>query len=155
MSWNDAKSYAEWAGKRLVTRAEWIHAASGGKPGARYPWGDELQPGSSPMMNSWQGVFPVEDTGLDGFRGTSPAGTYPPNGFGLHDLSGNVWEWTAGRDSFGDRPEDEVAEKRGGSFLCREEATLGFHACQGYQISSFEWTSISEAHNHVGFRCAL
>lgn len=153
ISWNDAMAYAEWCGKRLATRNEWIRAASAGVDGALYPWGNELQPKRQYMMNCWQGVFPVEDKALDGYRGTSPVGSFPPNAFGLYDVAGNVWEWLAERASLGDGPDDQVAEKRGGSFLCREEAALGFHACKGYRVSSFEWSPISNGNDNIGFRC--
>ncbi|MEM8711514.1 MAG: SUMF1/EgtB/PvdO family nonheme iron enzyme [Planctomycetota bacterium] len=158
VSWNDAVAYAKWAGKRLATRAEWVHAASAGAAskgaeGELYPWGNEIQPARAPMMNSWQGVFPVDDRGLDGFRGTSPVGAFPPNAFGLYDVAGNVWEWNAERATVGDGPEDELAEKRGGSFLCREEAALGFHACQGYRIDAYEWSPVINGNDNVGFRC--
>ena len=154
VSWNDAVAYADWAGKRLPTRAEWVRAASGGDVDAVYPWGNELRPGSQHMMNAWQGTFPRDDSALDGYRGTSPVGSFPANPFGLFDMAGNVWEWTAERSQIGDGPDDEVAEKRGGSFLCRERAAGGFHACRGYRVTSFEWSPISNGNDNVGFRCA-
>ena len=153
ISWNDATAYAEWCGKRLATRNEWIRAASAGVDGAVYPWGNDLKPKRQFMMNSWQGVFPLKDEAQDGYRGTSPVGSFPPNAFGLYDVAGNVWEWLAERASLGDGPDDQVAEKRGGSFLCREEAALGFHACKGYRVSSFEWSPISNGNDNIGFRC--
>ncbi|MGK0481435.1 MAG: sulfatase modifying factor 1 [Planctomycetota bacterium] len=155
VSWNDAQAYANWCGKRLATRAEWIHAASGGVKDAIYPWGNELQPSRDYMMNCWQGTFPIEDKALDGFRGTSPVGSFPPNAFGLHDVAGNVWEWLGERKSVGSGPEDELAEKRGGSFLCREDAAeaQGFHRCKGYQLDRFEWSPIINGNDNVGFRC--
>ncbi|QDV06308.1 Serine/threonine-protein kinase pkn1 [Planctomycetes bacterium Poly30] len=153
VSWNDAAAYAEWCGKRLATRAEWIHAASGGEEGRLYPWGDEVLPGRRHMMNCWQGTFPLEDEGLDGYRGTAPVGTFPPNGYGLHDVAGNVWEWMGERATVGDGPDDELAMTRGGSFLCREEAAPGFHACHGYQLDRFEWNPISNGNDNIGFRC--
>lgn len=154
ISWNDAVAYAEWCGKRLPTRAEWIAAARGGLEDALYPWGDELRPEREHRMNAWQGVFPVEDHALDGFRGTAPVGSFPANAYGVHDLSGNVWEWTSERRREGDGPEAELAEKRGGSFLCRERAAEGFHACRGYRVSSYEWSPIINGNDNIGFRCA-
>lgn len=153
ISWNDAMVYAKWCDKRLATRLEWIHAASGGQEGQLYPWGNELMPRQRYMMNHWQGDFPVEDRGLDGYRGTAPVGTFPPNAFGLHDVAGNVWEWLGERATVGDGPDDELAEKRGGSFLCRENAVRGFHACHGYQLDKYEWSPISNGNDNIGFRC--
>lgn len=153
ISWNDAMAYAEWCGKRLATGHEWTRAASAGVDGAIYPWGNEIQPKRQHMMNCWQGVFPIEDQALDGYRGTAPVGSFPPNAFGLYDVAGNVWEWLADRASVGDGPDDQVAQKRGGSFLCREEAARGFHACKGYRVSGSEWSPISNGNDNIGFRC--
>ena len=89
------EAYAAWAGKQLPTEAEWEFAARGGLDGAEYAWGDELSPAGRWMANTWQGEFPVENLELDGYPGTAPVGRYPANGYGLHDMIGNVWEWTA------------------------------------------------------------
>ncbi len=153
VSWNDAKAYASWCGKRLGTRGEWVLAATGAVAGAIYPWGSELQPGRDPVMNAWDGIFPDSDQGLDGYRGTAPVGSFPPNAAGVCDAAGNVWEWLGERASLGDGPDDEVAERRGGSFLSREEATQGFDPCRGYRVMEFQWDPVHAASDHVGFRC--
>lgn len=94
VAYEDAKAYAAWAGKSLPTEAEWEYAARGGLEGAAYCWGDELMPNGQPMANTWQGNFPWENLCTDGYTGTAPVGAFPPNGYGLYDMAGNVWEWT-------------------------------------------------------------
>jgi len=95
VSWYDGVAYARWAGKRLPTEAEWEFAARGGLESKRYFWGDEFRPNGKYLANTWQGVFPVHDSGEDGFVGTSPVGSFPANRYGLYDMAGNVWQWSS------------------------------------------------------------
>ncbi len=145
VSWNDAVAFAGWAGKRLPTEAEWELAARGGLEGAVFPWGDELEPGGEHRMNVFQGSFPDHDSGADGFVGTSPVGAYPPNGFGLFDVTGNVWEWTA--DPFGDAVGSR--SQRGGSYLCHESY------CRRYRVAARMGSTPDSSTGNVGFRCAV
>ncbi|MFV0409003.1 MAG: SUMF1/EgtB/PvdO family nonheme iron enzyme [Paracoccus sp. (in: a-proteobacteria)] len=95
IAYSDALAYARWAGKDLPTEAEWEFAARGGLEGREFAWGDELVPGGQHLANTWQGIFPNENLAEDGYERTSPVGAYSPNGYGLYDMIGNVWEWTA------------------------------------------------------------
>ncbi len=94
VAYEDVEAYARWADKEIPTEAEWEFAARGGLDGADYVWGDEMTPGGRYMANTWQGDFPHRNTCDDGYEGTAPVGSFPPNGFGLHDMAGNVWQWT-------------------------------------------------------------
>jgi formylglycine-generating enzyme required for sulfatase activity len=145
----DAAAYAAWAGQALPTEAEWELAARGGLEGARYAWGDEPFPGGRPMANTWQGNFPWENLLIDGYEGTSPWSAFPPNGYGLYDMTGNVWEWTC--DSY-DRPtgeEDSFPRHviKGGSHLCAPNYSLR------YRPAARQGETIDTSASHIGFRC--
>jgi formylglycine-generating enzyme len=162
LTWNDAAAYARWAGKRLPTEAEWEFAGRGGLARKRYCWGDELTPGGRHMCNIWQGEFPHRNSAEDGFAGTAPAGAFPPNGYGFHNMAGNVWEWCA--DWFSPtwhaaaRPETRVDPKgpptgqqrvmRGGSYLCHDSY------CNRYRVGARTGNTPDSSTGNCGFRCA-
>jgi len=171
IAFEDASAYAKWAGKRLPTEAEFEFAARGGLDRKRFAWGDEFKPGGKFQANSFQGHFPDKNTGEDGFIGSAPVGSFAPNGFGLFDMAGNVWEWTTDwyradyyktlaathqvtrnpqgpADSF-DPLEPRVAKhvQRGGSFLCTDEY------CARYMPGGRGKGEPSTGTNHLGFRC--
>lgn len=143
VSYNDAKAYAEWAGRRLPTEAEWEYAASAGAT-TSYVWGDERVPDGKEQANTWQGPFPMRDTGADGHTGQAPVGCFPANSFGLHDMIGNVWEWT---DTVFQAGEGEpIHVIKGGSFLCAD------NYCQRYRSAARQPQEVGLPTNHVGFR---
>jgi formylglycine-generating enzyme required for sulfatase activity len=159
VSWNDAEAFCGWAGLRLLTEAEWEYAARGGLVQKRFPWGDEREPDGEHRMNIWQGTFPSENTMDDGYLGTCPIDQYPANDFGLHNTSGNVWEWCSDwfvpRHQQGDvgvdpagPPQGEAKVTRGGSYLCHESY------CNRYRVAARLSNSPDTSTGNTGFRCA-
>jgi formylglycine-generating enzyme len=175
VAYEDAVTYARWAGKSLPTEAEWELAARGGLDGAVYVWGDELTPGGVRMANIWQGEFPWQNLLLDGFEWTAPVGSFPPNGYGLYEMTGNVWEWTtdwyqsrgelvraccgSGKPKSGEReksydagmPDTPIPRKvmKGGSYLCAP------NYCRRYRPAARMAQAIDTSTCHLGFRCVV
>jgi formylglycine-generating enzyme required for sulfatase activity len=174
IAYEDAEAYARWAGKRLPTEAEWEFAARGGLEGKAYPWGDEFQPEGRWMANTWQGQFPNAGRADDGHARTAPVGSYPANGYGLHDMAGNVWEWTSDwyhPETYSKRvaadqsvvrnprgpseaesydPQESGMPKRvqrSGSFLCTDQY------CTRYMVGTRGKGAPDTGSNHLGFRC--
>jgi formylglycine-generating enzyme required for sulfatase activity len=157
VSWNDARAFCEWASARLPTEAEWEYAARGGRVQARFPWGDELEPDGEHRMNVFQGGFPAENTVADGYAGTAPVQAFAPNGYGLHQVTGNVWEWTAdwfdpgyytGSPRYDPQgpPAGMGRVMRGGSYLCHASY------CNRYRVDSRSSNSPDSSTGNLGFR---
>jgi len=173
VAYADAQAYAKWAGKRLPTEAEWEFAARGGLSGEPFVWGDTFRPNGKWMANTHQGHFPDQDTGDDGYVGIAPVAQYQPNGYGLYDMAGNVWQWTSdwyrpdyyaqlaaaggvarnphGPNSSYDPSEPGQAKKvqRGGSFLCTDQY------CSRYMVGTRGKGDVDTGTNHLGFRCVV
>jgi len=175
VAYRDAEAYAKWAGKDLPSEAEWEFAARGGLDGTEFAWGDELTPGGRQMANTWQGAFPLENLALDGHERTSPVTAFPPNGYGVYDMIGNVWEWTtdwfsAAHDapsgccipenprggpeaaSYDPRqPQVKIPRKviKGGSHLCAP------NYCRRYRPAARHAEPIDTSTSHLGFRCVV
>lgn len=175
IAYEDAVAFAEWAGKEIPTEAEWEFAARGGIDGAEFAWGDEFAPDGKQMANTWQGEFPHENTLDDGFEWIAPVGSYPPNGYGLYDVIGNVWEWTADwyqkhnevvssccgnmKEKIRDReksydpntPQIKIPRRvmKGGSYLCAP------NYCRRYRPAARMAQAIDTSTCHLGFRCVV
>lgn len=151
VSLRDAEAFAAWCGMRLPREAEWEKAARGGLVQARYAWGDQLTPGGQHRCNIWQGGFPVRNTLEDGYLGTAPVRSFPPNGFGLYEVAGNVWEWCSDAWTTGQSQSltGDVRVMRGGSYLCHDSY------CNRYRVAARSSTAAEDASGNKGFRLAV
>ena len=178
VAYEDVEAYASWAGKELATEAEWEFAARGGLDGTAFAWGDDHFPDGKVLANCWQGEFPWQNRKLDGFAGTSPVGSFPPNGYGLYDVTGNVWEWTSdwyshppssvsahaccvprnprvgsseASHASSDEPGSQIPRKliKGGSHLCAP------NYCLRYRPAARQPQMIDTSTSHLGFRCIV
>lgn len=177
ISYEDAAAYAAWAGKALPTEAEWEYAARGGLQGATFAWGDEFAPDGRMMANTWQGQFPWENLLADGFEGTSPVKSFPPNGYGLYDVTGNVWEWTSDffspshehapehpccvpRNPRVASPDQSYAAGGPGAHIPRRVIKGGSHLCAPnyclrYRPAARQAEPTDTSTSHLGFRCVI
>jgi formylglycine-generating enzyme required for sulfatase activity len=175
VAYRDAEAYAAWAGKELPTEAEWEFAARGGLDGAEFAWGGELTPGGRPMANTWQGDFPHQNLAADGYERTSPVTAFPPNGYGLSDMIGNVWEWTADfyaskhqadarkaccipQNPRGGREDESYDSCEPGIRIPRKVIKGGSHLCapnycQRYRPAARHAEPVDTSTSHLGFRC--
>ena len=160
VSWHDAVEYCAWSGTRLPTEAEWERAARGGLRGKVFPWGDELEPGGEHRMNVFQGTFPTVNTAADGWAGTAPVDEFEPNGYGAHNMTGNVWEWCAdwyspaayrrsARIDPPGPPTGTARVMRGGSYLCHESY------CRRYRVAARSANTPDSSAGNIGFRVVV
>ena len=164
VTYEDASAYAAWAGKELPNESEWEFAARGGLDGATYAWGEAFAPEGRAMANTWQGRFPWENLKLDGYEGTSPVDAFPANGYGLYDMIGNVWEWTASPFTAPPRAENFkksccVPSEPGGRIACRL-VKGGSHLCAPnyclrYRPAARQGEAVDTSTCHIGFRCVV
>ncbi len=171
VAYEDAAAYAAWAEKALPTEAEWERAARGGLDGALFAWGDEFAPRGRTMANTWRGEFPWQNLGANGYQATSPVGAFPPNGYGLYDVTGNVWEWTADFFSLPDRTAQahgsccaprnpRVSEPRTAEAIPRRVIKGGSHLCAPtyclrYRPAARQGETVDTSTSHIGFRCVV
>jgi formylglycine-generating enzyme len=161
IAFEDAQAYATWAGKTLPTEEEWEYAARGGMEGATFPWGEELLPGGVPAANWWQGEFPWQQLRLHGFERTSPVDAFEPNGYGLSDMCGNVWEWTVGTFAPAAAPTRACcAPPEPGAHIPRRVIKGGSHLCAPnyclrFRPAARQAEAVDTSTGHIGFRCIV
>jgi formylglycine-generating enzyme len=160
VAYEDAQAYAAWAGKELPTEAEWEYAARGGLDGAVFAWGDEFAPEGRMMANTWQGEFPWQNLMSDGYAGTSPVGSFPPNGYGLYDMTGNVWEWTRDATNANSAARPCCAPSEAGEHIPRRVIKGGSHLCAPnyclrYRPAARQFEAVDTSTGHIGLRCVV